>query len=125
MKTMIYLLACLLAVASGSAFAIDPDDEDASYLPQQMLDQMVAINHKYGYDKTFFMNCVAAGHKNAKGHVESNRMELACRISATPRKCRDVSPMPHRGKSESPQQICVTSCKLAGKAAGDDGCALN
>src|SRR3989338_10952129 len=124
MRTIKWFLACMFVIAGGNALAIDAYDEDASYLPQTILDQIAAKDHKYGYDRTFFMNCVSEGRKKTKDQVELNRMEKACRINATPRKCREVSPLPPRGKSESPQEICAAACKSAGKVAGGDkGCA--
>lgn len=120
MKLAISVGACLLIFASVAALAIDPSDEDASYLPQDILDSLIAP--RYGVDVATQSRCIAANRANAKSESASKTLSTTCRVKATPKKCRELSAIPPEKVSMSAQEICANACKRD-KFRGD--CALN
>ena len=84
------------------------------------VDSMIAP--QYGVDDATQRQCLAANR--SKGASESALKALAktCRIKATPKKCRELSPIPAEKVSQSAQKICADACKRD-HFAGD--CALN
>lgn len=118
------LAACLLTAAAGLASAIDPTDEDISYLPQNILETLVTP--RYGADKAVQQKCIAAGLNEAKGERALKALTASCRTKATPRKCRELSPLPPEKNSKSPQEICANACRAeAGSGKPSGACALN
>ena len=111
---------CLFAVVSSNAMAIDPTDEDVSYIPN-------LIEPGYGYDKTTYRKCVLKNSKKADAQNISLDISEACRDKATPKKCRALSPMlADTANAKSPQQICVETCKSAWVNSSKNGdCSLN
>jgi hypothetical protein len=119
-----FLLVLLLVVAGNTALAIDPTDEDVSYLPQEMLQGLTSP--RYGYDKAAHKKCVASNRKTAKTEADLGALSESCRIKATPRKCRQLSPLPPEKVSKSPQEICADACRSADQTSrGKGDCSLN
>lgn len=121
MRLIRNLFACLACLASGSALAIDPNDEDLSYLPAEMLKSLTTT--RYGFDEATFKRCVGAKRKAGQDAGTLEKITDSCRARATPRKCRTLSPQPTENVSKSAQEICADACKAKGKFTGD--CALN
>ena len=117
---LIKLLVMCLLVVSGSAMAIDPTDEDVSYMPNM-------IEPGYGYNEAAYNNCILKKSKKSQTQEVPPEILEACRIKATPKKCRTVSYMlPDNANAKSPQQICAEACKSAGAGSSKRGdCSLN
>ena len=56
MRTVWQGLALMAALAGGNAIAVDPTDEDVSYLPQSQLENLAGS--RYGYDKAAYAKCI-------------------------------------------------------------------
>lgn len=122
MRTILRSLAVMLALAGGNAMAVDPTDEDVSYLPQSQLDNLAG--NRYGYDKATYRKCMDLNRKKAAG--TSEEAATACRLKATPKRCRDLSAQPGEKGSKSAQEICASKCRAArAKSAEQDTCSLN
>lgn len=122
MRTHLWGLAVMVALAGGNAMAVDPTDEDVSYLPQSQLENMTG--NRYGYDKAAYRKCMDVSRKKAAG--TSEEVATACRLKATPKRCRGLSAQPGEKGSKSAQEICASKCRSAGaQAAEKDACSLN
>lgn len=122
MRSILRGLAVMLAFAGGNAMAIDPTDEDVSYLPQSQLEGM--SGSRYGYDKAAYRKCMGVSRKKSAG--TSEEAATACRLKATPKRCRGLSAQPGEKGSKSAQEICANKCRTAGaQAAEKDACSLN
>ena len=121
MRTILRGLAVMTALAGGNAVAVDPTDEDVSYLPQSQLENLAG--NRYGYDKTAYRKCMDASRKKAAGTAEE--VATACRLKATPKRCRDLSAQPGEKGSKSAQEICAGKCRTAGGQSAEKGaCSL-
>ncbi len=102
--------------------AVDPTDEDVSYLPQSQLENMAG--NRYGYDKAAYAKCMGGNRKKAAGAAEE--IATACRLKATPKRCRDLSAQPGEKGSKSAQEICAGKCRTAAAQSTEkDACSLN
>ena len=120
MGSIVRGLLLMSFLACGSAMAVDPTDEDVSYLPQNLLENMTG--KRYGYDKAAYRKCLAAHPGKAAGAAD----EATCRLKATPKKCRELSAQPGEKGSKSAQEICADKCWAEGaQSAGKDACSLN
>jgi hypothetical protein len=108
-------------LASSPALAIDPSDEDASYLPQSILNTLV--EPRYGHDDAAYRKCLA---KQRKGAAEPEKEGVErCRRLTTPRMCRELSPYPPEKVSKSAQEICAERCRKPGVNPRPTDCRLN
>ncbi len=102
--------------------AVDPTDEDVSYLSQSQLENMAA--NRYGHDKAAYAKCMEINRKKTPG--ASEEMGAACRLKATPKKCRNLSAQPGEKGSKSVQEICADKCRaVKTQAAEKDSCSLH
>ncbi len=63
----------------------------------------------YGYDKGKYSECVLNNSANARAPAVMESIKEACRIQATPAKCRDLSVEGMTNK-RSAQQLCYDAC---------------
>lgn len=112
-------LSLSLAVVSSCAWAMEPDDEDISYM-------LNATSHGYGYDREAHKSCVLKGKKNLGAAQTLKALSDACRALATPKKCREAPTMARIGSDKSPQEICFEKCKSTmTQSRARDECSLN
>lgn len=122
MRTTLWGLTVVLALAGGNAAAVDPTDEDVSYLPQSQLENL--SGSRYGYDKAAYRKCMDGSRKKTTGPSEGAAAD--CRLKATPKRCRGLSAQPGERGSKSAQEICASKCRSAGaQSAEKDACSLN
>lgn len=116
------LVILTVTLFGGNAIAIDPTDEDVSYLPQTQLQNMAA--NRYGYDREAYRKCMAGIDRKAAGATE--KTAATCRLKATPKKCRELTVQPPEKGSKSAQEICAAGCRTAkAESGGSPGCSLN
>ncbi len=113
------VLTLMLVAAGSHAWAMEPDDEDISYM-------LNATSHGYGYDKETHKNCVLKGKKNVGPTQTLKALSDTCRTLATPKKCRESPTMARIGSDKSPQEICYEKCKSVTAQLPERGeCSLN
>jgi hypothetical protein len=113
------LLSLSLAVVSSCAWAMEPDDEDISYM-------LNSTSHGYGFDREAHKKCVLERKKNAGTNQTLKAVSDVCRLQATPKKCRTAPTMARIGSEKSPQEICQEGCKTASAQSRVRGeCSLN
>ena len=119
MKVQKVLVRLMLAVVCSHGWAMEPDDEDISYM-------LNSTAHGYGYDREAHKNCVLKGKKNVGTTQQLKAVSDACRTLATPKKCRLAPTMARIGSEKSPQEICHENCKSASAQSHERGeCSLN
>lgn len=117
MKITILFLS--LALAASQSGAMEPDDEDISYM-------LNATSHGYGFDRDAHKACVSRAKKNIGAKQSLKDWSDACRLQATPKKCRQAPTMARIGSDKSPQEICQEGCKTASAQSRERGeCSLN
>lgn len=122
MRSIFRRLVLIGIFVGGDAMAVDPTDEDVSYLPQSQLEGMAG--NRYGHDKAAYRKCMDVSRK--KTASISEEVATACRLKATPKRCRDLSAQPGEKGSKSAQEICANKCRSAGaQSAEKDACSLN
>ncbi len=123
-KMLALLMISLIPLTAHAEFdseaylrSVDRGDYDSVDNPPQT---------KFGFNRTAFSDCLLEHSKGAQTSGATIAITTACRIKATPKKCRQLSAIADNSKSKSPQLTCYEECQSASFYSGKFGdCSLN